>query len=201
VNRRILVAIGAFAAMIVGQKLTAQSTTSRYTSIRPERCRSIVQDTVSGLANYDCVGISGIRVWLGGSEERAVVSFGPDAPHERAARRVFNPMNSTGETLEWRGTVQGRSFVPYATILRWSLNDYVNDATVTRSMLVVTRLGRGSVCHVAYVDVQSNPQANALARQAADSLARGFRCGHDRVAIVGSAGRLKSLVSTDPDGR
>jgi hypothetical protein len=35
-------------------------------------------------------------------------------------------------------------------------------------MLVITRLPPGAACHVAYVDVKANPNANAVARKAAD---------------------------------
>jgi hypothetical protein len=37
-----------------------------------------------------------------------------------------------------------------------------------KAMLAVTRLPPGAVCHVAYVDVAANSNANELARQAAD---------------------------------
>ena len=41
---------------------------------------------------------------------------------------------------------------------------------------VVTRLGRGGVCHVGHVDALANPDADALARKIADERARTFRC-------------------------
>jgi hypothetical protein len=59
----------------------------------------------------------------------------------------------------------------------------------------VTRLPPGAVCHVAYVDVQANPNANELARKAADEIARNFKCGKDEVKIVGNSGRAVTLAS------
>ena len=56
-------------------------------------------------------------------------------------------------------------------------------------MLAVTRLPPGPVCHVAYVDVQANPNANELARKAADEIARNFKCGKDEVKMIGDSGR------------
>lgn len=61
-------------------------------------------------------------------------------------------------------------------------------------MLAVTRLPPGEVCHVAYVDVAANPNANELARQAADDFARDFRCGIDQVKTIGQSGRTTSLT-------
>ena len=61
-------------------------------------------------------------------------------------------------------------------------------------MLVVTRLPPGPVCHVAYVDVKANPDANELARKAADEVARGFRCGKDEVKVIGNSGRAAEMA-------
>ncbi len=43
-------------------------------------------------------------------------------------------------------------------------------------MLVVTQLKPGATCHVAYVDARANPDADELARKAADESARDFDC-------------------------
>ncbi len=61
-------------------------------------------------------------------------------------------------------------------------------------MLVVTRLPPGPVRHVAYVDVKANPEANELARKAADEVARGFKCGEDEVKVIGDRGRAVELA-------
>ena len=57
-----------------------------------------------------------------------------------------------------------------------------------------TRLPPGAVCHVAYIDVAANPNANELARKAADELARDFQCSWDNVKIVGAGGRAVELA-------
>ena len=58
----------------------------------------------------------------------------------------------------------------------------------------MTRLPPGAVCHVAYVDVAANPDADALARKAADQGARDFKCGTDAVKVIGQSGRAVELA-------
>ncbi len=43
--------------------------------------------------------------------------------------------------------------------------------------------------------VKANPNANELARQAADEFARGFSCGKDEVKIIGASGRAIELAA------
>jgi hypothetical protein len=43
--------------------------------------------------------------------------------------------------------------------------------------------------------VQANPDANALARKAADDFARGFRCGKDEVKVIGANGRAAEMAT------
>jgi hypothetical protein len=114
---------------------------------------------------------------------RETVSVGRNrlaASKEPAAETWFGPFNSTTNTVEWRGA-NGK---PYAIIQRWHIADNSDrdkdDRPIAKQMLTVTRLSPGPVCHVAYVDVQANPDANELARKAADEIARSFKCGKDR---------------------
>ena len=97
-------------------------------------------------------------------------------------------------TVEWR--MAGNK--PFAIIQRWLIADNADrdakDRPRDKAMLAVTRLPPGPVCHVAYVDVAANPNANALARKAADQLARDFECGKDEVRIVGTSGRAVELA-------
>jgi len=47
---------------------------------------------------------------------------------------------------------------------------------------------------LAYIDVKANPDANELARKAADEAARGFKCGKDEVKVIGESGRAVELA-------
>ena len=128
---------------------------------------------------------------------RETVSVGTSraaAEREPAARAGFGPFNSTTNTIEWR-MADGK---PFAIIQRWQLADIDDEdkrgRPTTKSMLVVTRLPPGAVCHVAYVDVKANPNVNELARKAADDFARDFNCGKDAVKVIGERGRAVELA-------
>ena len=53
---------------------------------------------------------------------------------------------------------------------------------------------------VAYIDRAANSDANALARQAADQTARGFKCGIDKVQVIGQRGRAIEAMASGSDG-
>ena len=65
----------------------------------------------------------------------------------------------------------------------------------TKPMLVVTKLPPGAVCPVAYVDAAANPDADDLARQAADQIARDFKCGTDQPKVLGTSGRTAEFAT------
>ena len=92
------------------------------------------------------------------------------AAREPAARTWFGPFNSATATVEWRAA----GGTPFAVIQRWRISDIDDEdktgRPISKQMLVVTRLPPGAVCHVAYVDVKANSNANELARQAADTM-------------------------------
>ena len=129
---------------------------------------------------------------------REAVSIGRNraaAAREPAAQNWFGPFNSTTHTVEWRA-VDGK---PFAVIQRWHIADNTdedkNGRPIAKPMLAVTRLPPGAVCHVAYIDVKANPNANELARKAADESARHFKCGKDEVKVIGESGRAVELAA------
>ena len=186
-----------FAGTASGQ--TAQNISS-FTSTAEKDCRKLN----GGSADDDggtrvCPGPAGLVVLISEGDLRETVSAGRNAKaasNEPAAQARFGPFSSTTPIIEWRRTARDQP--PFAMIQRWHLADIADEdkdgRPRTKQVLVVTRLVPGGVCHVAYVDVTANPNPNDLAREAADTLARGFTCGTDKVKAVGTSGRAMELA-------
>jgi hypothetical protein len=176
----------------------AQALRSAYSSTAPEQCHVIgAGNGVDDSTVRVCPGKSGWQLLVAEDDLRETVSIGRNrllAEREPAASAWFGPFNSAATTVEWR-MQDGR---PFAIIQRWQIDDSTDldgsGRPKPRAMLVVTRLPPGKVCHVAYVDVAANADANALARKAADDSARDFRCGKDEVKVIGATGRAVELA-------
>jgi len=193
-----LTLFAASAALVL--QSNAETISSSYTSTAPKDCR--VRSADNGVDDSTirvCPGKNGLIVLISEDDLRESVSVGRNrlvASKEPAAETWFGPFNSTTNTVEWR-SANGR---PYAIIQRWHIADNADrdkdDRPIAKPMLAVTRLSPpGAVCHVAYIDVQANPDANELARKAADEFARHFNCGKDKVKIIGNSGRAVELAS------
>jgi hypothetical protein len=192
------VAIGLLASVRPAGAQTAEII-STYTSTAPKDCRVIPRSKSEPDDGFFqvCAGMGNLIVTNAEGDLREVVSVGRTraaAGNEPAAQAWFGPFSSTTTTIEWRHPKGG---APFAIIQRWHLAD--NDDTGpdnrprTKQMLVVTRLPPGPVCHVAYIDVKANPNANEIARQAAEK-ARAFNCGKDKVRVEGASGRAIELA-------
>ena len=176
----------------------AQTFSSSYSSTAPRDCRvSSAGNGVDDSAIRVCPGKAGLVVVISEDDLRETVSVGRSraaAAKEPAAQSWFGPFNSTTHTVEWRA-VDGK---PFAIIQRWHIADNADEdkdgRPIAKPLLAVTRLPPGAVCHVAYIDVKANPDANELARKAADESARSFRCGKDEVKVIGESGRAVELA-------
>ena len=177
---------------------SAQTIGSVYTSTAPGNCRIFrARHGVDDSTTRFCPGKAGLGVLVSEDDLRETVSVGRTraiAAREPAAQAWFGPFNSSTTTVEWR-TRDGK---PFALIQRWHLDDVADEdksgRPTAKPMLVVTRLPPGPVCHVAYVDVKANADANELARKAADEFARGFQCGKDEVKVIGNSGRAVEMA-------
>jgi hypothetical protein len=183
----IALALGAFAGDAQAEELVSQ-----YTSADVKKCRKFhsvkIDAETEHAAAWVCKGLAGYVVVVSEDDLRTTVSVGRTikaAGAEPAASQGFASFNSTHNTIEWRSRKGGK---PFAIIQRWSVSTYDEKADKSKSnqMLIVTRLPPGPVCHVAHIDVPGNKDANAVARKAADELARKFKCEEDRVHSFGA---------------
>jgi len=195
-------AIAALAAGIAfaGAAQAAEPVVSQYTSAKLDQCRKVERVRVADTeyaAVWACKGTAGYLAAVSEEDLRTTVSIGTSikaAAREPAASQSFGPFNFAYDTIEWRSV--GKR--PFAVIQRWNISDNDNPGKDHRpgrsALFVVTRLPPGPVCHVAYVDVKANRAPNALARQAADEIARSFDCAKDKVRVLGARGRAIELA-------
>ena len=196
--RVILASAVVLLAALAASWANAQTIGSQYSSTAPKDCRRIGKPSeFDGSTTRLCPGKAGLSVLISEDDLRETVSVGRSraaAAREPAAQAWFEPFNSSLTTVEWR-MAAGK---PFAIIQRWLIADNADrdekDRPRDKAMLAVTRLPPSAVCHVAYVDVAANPNANELARRAADELARDFQCDKDEVRIVGVSGRAVELA-------
>jgi hypothetical protein len=181
--------------VVVGAQATAQPlVVSAYSSTAAANCWIDGPGQVEDSPIRVCRGKATLVVLVNKGDPakgdlRETVSVGrnrDEAAKEPAAQASFAPFNKALPSIEWRLTGN----IPFAIIQRWRNPD--SDA---KPLLVVSRLPPGAVCPVAYVDAAANPNADELARQAADELARDFKCGTDQVKVIGARGRVAELAA------
>jgi len=199
----ILILVASLAAIAPPARAqSANDAVPTYTSTAEQDCRSDRQRRKIAPERGGtrvCPGTHGFVVVVSENDLRETVSVGRSrafADKEPAAKKWFAPFSSAATTVEWRSRRSASR--PFAIIQRWSLadnNDPDKDGRPRdKQMLVVTRLPPGAVCHIAYVDVAANANANELARKVADEAARNFDCAKDKVRVEGTPGRATELA-------
>lgn len=190
---------GTLLGLMPAAKAQGTDIVSTYTSTAGKDCKAIGanNDPDDDGFVHVCPGMGNLIVLNTEGDLREAVSVGrtrATAEKEPAAQRWFGPFSSTTRTIEWRHSKGG---APFAIIQRWHLADNddpaSNNRPRTKQLLVVTRLPPGPVCQVAYVDVKANPDANEIARRAAND-ARAFDCAKDKIKVEGSSGRAVELA-------
>jgi hypothetical protein len=167
-------------AFLLPAPVVAQENQSTYTDLNLDQCTVVISDDMG--STWTCPGYKGIPVMVAEGDLRFFISYGLRMTEERAAEQTLPPFNHPGQRIEWRLSMVGGALKPIATILRFFTQREQGEDEA--QILVVTRLELGATCHVAYIDATANSNANELARQAADELARDFDCA-DQPEIVG----------------
>jgi hypothetical protein len=189
VSRNRVAGAALIVACIAATPTASQPVTRVHTTFDSKQCQHTRGRDAEDYGSWRCAGYDGVEVRLSAGDQRMQVSFGHNAAREPAARQTFPAFNSVYHgVVEWRLEPQPKGKPrPFATILRWNVKQDDDEKISTGQVLVVTRLNPGGVCHVGYVDVRANLNANDLAQQIADEHARAFQCDNDKPIVLGKA--------------
>ena len=152
---------------------------SAYTEIDLDEC--LVLDADDFGASWSCTGYKGYPLMVTEGDLRFSLVYGFGA--RAGDGQTLPPFNHLGEKLEWRLSNKLGRWMPIATIVRYFTAD-PETGEDKGQVLVVTQLVEGNSCHIAYIDALANPNANELAREAADRSGT-FDCAKDEVEIIG----------------
>jgi hypothetical protein len=146
------------AAWLSAGTATSAELISRFT--RVGTCRAVASSTEPDWVLKRCFGFRGQPVWIaytGGTKSH--VGFGP----QKNVSGIFATTGVENALLEWRETLIGKTYEPFAVITRMN-RPFHNPK---ESFLVVYRLQRdGTSCIVGYAD--SNTKARAVADASLD---------------------------------
>jgi hypothetical protein len=189
ISTRFVLALATLVVATFGAQAVQPIIVSTHSSTAARNCWPIDGSKVADdNGTRVCRGKATWVVLVNKDDGRETVSVGhnrEEAAKEPAAQASFGPFKVALPSIEWR--TAGNN--PFAIIQRWRAAG--GDA---KPMLVVTKLPPGAVCPVAYVDAAANPNADELARQAADQIARDFKCGTDQPKVLGASGRTAELA-------
>jgi hypothetical protein len=198
--------IACIAATVVSSGAIAAESVYTDFPMQNSRCKPVHPATAAvdadmGSVSEYCPGYKGYRVLYKEGDARVSVHYGHlSAQVVEHYWESFGPFNSVAEKIEWRLDDAG---VPRAAIQRFYLGNIDEAAgmpTEARKgqVLVVSKVGQpddNSGCVVGLVDALANPDANALARQVADTVVAGFACGRDAAVYHGARGDKSADLS------
>lgn len=174
----------AFAVLLLLPGAAAAAAGSVYTEIDLEACPQGEDFGEAPAYEVICPGPPGWEVRVVEGDLRFHAEPRPAGMQTELSFQTLAPFNTIHATAEWRGETVAGTFEPYAFILRYFTDGGSGDEADNGNVLVVSKVAREGSCHVAYVDAAQHADANALARQAADTMARGFECAaHTPVTV------------------
>lgn len=171
--------LAACAALILAVPAQA-AFNSAYTDINLDEC--LVLDADDFGASWACPGYKGYPMLVSEGDLRFSIRYGFNIDKEPRGQ-TLGPFNELGPRLEWRLSNASGRWLPVATIVRYHTADPETGENKGQ-VLVVTQLVEGNTCHIAYIDARANPDANELARQAADA-SGDFDCASSEPETIG----------------
>ncbi len=148
---------------------------SVYTDLSDTKCKTLESNPDEG-GSYlgECKGVGGYKLHVIEGDLRQTVNvIAPDGKKfELRLWDHFGGFSSVGPRAEWR--LKGST--PVGLIIRFNVSENVEDASKTRSYLLVSKIGLDEACLTAVVD--PGKRQNIEARKLADE-------GADRVCKIG----------------
>ncbi len=172
--RRLLIGLGVIGSILAATLPAQAAFQSAYTDIDLDAC--LVLDSDDFGTRWACPGYRGYPMRVAEGDRRFTIGYGFNLEAEpyRGAQ-ALEPVNRLAPEMEWRLSNASGRWMPVATIVRY-LTQAPDAPDTMREVLVVTQLVPGQTCHIAYVDVLANENAEQLAREAADSRAGTVDC-------------------------
>lgn len=137
--------------------------TSAYTELNLDRCKKLEHSEEGDWSVWRCPGIAGVSIYIESGDGRYDIDAGTRDKDELWS----GPFDDIPTRVEWRL----KSGKPFALIYRLTIATPEHPRT---SRLLVEKVGRGSTPGCRTADIPgATPDANIVARQAADRIAQG----------------------------
>ena len=174
---RAALALGLVLLMGTAMPVLAFGTQSVPTDLKLDDCTIASTNDLETV--WACPGYKGIPVMVRKAQTRSTLSFGLTSTTEKAANELLPAGWSPSPTIDWRLSNRAGKWTPFATIAHFAGPD-------GGDVLVVSRLGAGTTCQMAFVDAKANADAEAQAEAAADAHGFDFDCSKDQPATLGT---------------
>jgi hypothetical protein len=138
---------------------------SRYTSLKDCKVTESNEEEDWSISACPGIGIWKIQRDYGDAREYLRVARADRSVPPKQVAMGYSGFNSLGETLEWRGTGEGREFAPNALILRNFVSEDPEHSERTTALLMVIDLQQA--CTIG--QVRPGPGQNEAARAIADA--------------------------------
>lgn len=189
-------------AMLVVTPAVAENITSSYTKFDLEKTCDRIDGAEPGSEEeeqggiWQCKGFEDFPILFKYGDLRESVQFGKLKPTlVNEAWESFGNWNRVNTTVEWR-LLDGK---PFAAIIRFFLDIPDDNGGFKRGQVLVvnkvaTEANGGNGCMVGAVDARANKDANVMAREVADTRARGHDCFLDP-QFYGNVGETAGDIS------
>lgn len=155
----------AIAALVASAAAQAKgpAITSAYTDLNLDRCKQLERGEEGDSAVWRCPGLRGVAIYIESGDGRYDIDAGTRDKDELWS----GPFDDIPARVEWRL----KSGKPFALIYRLTV---VTPGLPRTSRLLVEKVGRGSIPGCRTADIPgATPDANLVARKAADRIAQG----------------------------